>query len=211
MFTGLIESVGRIDKLSRRGNYLLLSISSNINNAEVTIGESISCDGACLTVTARNKNAFMVEASQETAERTILSSYRVGSRINLERAVRAGDRLGGHYVSGHIDTTGAIISVKRIGESLEIVTGFGPEFDRLLVEKGSLAINGISLTVNEVESGKASVNVIPHTLTSTTMAGWKVGDDVNLEFDLIGKYVIKNTDSYSSHAVTKDKLRESGW
>jgi len=211
MFTGLIEQVGMLESISRRGNYTILTIRSDIDTTELLIGESIACDGACLTVTEIDKGAFTVEASQETLERTILSSYRTGVRLNLERAMRVGDRLGGHYVTGHVDTIGRISSISTVGESTEIAVAYDSEFDSLVVEKGSIAINGISLTVNHVESGRMSVNVIPHTLFATNVADWTRGERLNLEFDLIGKYVLKYSTLNKSQNLTEKKLRESGW
>jgi len=154
---------------------------------------------------------FTVEASQETTARTILSGYRVGDRINLERALRADSRLGGHFVSGHVDDVGQVNSVVPVGESIEIGMGFDPEFDRLVVEKGSIAVSGISLTVNRVQSGWFSVNIIPYTQKDTTITQFRPGSRVNLEFDLIGKYVIKMQSSRSESGLTKSKLIDSGW
>ncbi len=217
MFTGLIEQVGVLQCISKRGNYTVLTIRSEIDSTDLQMGESIACDGACLTVTKIDRDAFTVEASQETLERTILSSYRIGAKLNLERALQVGDRVGGHYVTGHVDTVGRIASAKTVGESIEIFAAYEPEFDILVVEKGSIAINGISLTVNSVESGQMSVNVIPHTLSATNVEDWARGDKINLEFDLIGKYVMKQSTSNKSHVshisqnLTEKKLRESGW
>jgi riboflavin synthase len=211
MFTGLIEQTGIIRRITARGNYRVVSIEAPNLSAQLQVGESIACDGACLTVVSSSKSAFVVEASQETSARTILDLYKTGARINLERAMKLGDRLGGHLVSGHVDAVGEIASIKKIGESLELVVKFDQQFDSLVIEKGSIAINGISLTINEVRTGKISVNIIPHTSHATTVSNMKEGDAVNLEFDMIGKYILKTSGLSAKRGVTRDKLIESGW
>ncbi len=210
MFTGLIETVGTIQALSKRGNYLTLTIKSKFDTETIKIGESIACDGTCLTVIKKEKAVFTVEASQESIQKTILSEYRSGTTINLERALQVGDRMGGHFVSGHIDDKGIVDSVNKIGDSTEIAVRFNTKFDLLIVEKGSIAINGISLTVNKVSSGWFNVNIIPHTIKETTLKDLNSGSLVNLEFDLIGKYILKSHNP-DSGKLTKDKIIKSGW
>ncbi len=211
MFTGLIEQTGRIRKIALRSNYRVLTIGAEGMSGELQIGESIACDGACLTVVSSDQSQFVVEASQETAARTILDSYQVGSEINLERAVQLGERLGGHMVSGHVDTVGEIARLRQVGESLEVDISFDTAFAPLVIEKGSIAINGISLTVNTVNPGRLSVNIIPHTLQATTVKTMKQGAKVNVEFDLIGKYILKSSGLAPKKGLTRDKLIESGW
>ncbi len=211
MFTGLIEDVGLLKDIRSRGNYKVLTIASKIADDNLALGDSIDCDGACLTVTEFGKGQFTVEASQETAARTILNSYRPGRRINLERALQVGGRLGGHFVSGHIDCTGTIEHARTVGESLEIAVTFDRQYDRLVIEKGSIAINGISLTVNAVKPGWFAVNLIPHSVAQTTVGDWKAGESVNLEFDLIGKYILKIHSGSESNSLIHKMLKESGW
>ncbi len=211
MFTGLIEDVGRLRDIRSRGNYRILTIESTVADSGLALGDSVDCDGACLTVTAMGKGQFTVEASQETAARTILNTYRPGRRINLERALQVGGRLGGHFVSGHIDCTGQIDHARLIGESLEIAVAFDKAYDKLVIEKGSIALNGISLTINAVRPGWFSVNLIPHSITKTTVSDWKPGESVNLEFDLIGKYILKLHGGSESNSLIRDMLKESGW
>jgi len=211
MFTGLIETTGKLQKLAARSNYKLLTLEASFEHEEIVLGESIACDGACLTVVSFDDKSFTVEASQETVARTILDGYKVGDTINLERALRVGDRLGGHFVSGHVDTVGKVDRVQRIGESWEIAVTFDSAFDKLVVDKGSIAIDGLSLTVNTCRDGWLSVNVIPHTAQMTTIARLERGDRVNLEFDLIGKYMAKMVSAGSGGKLTLDKLKESGW
>ena len=211
MFTGIIEAMGTVTKVDSRGNYRVLSITAPDVTDGLSVGDSIACDGTCLTVVSFDSKTFVVEASQETAATTILDSYRVGSTINLERALTVGDRLGGHFVSGHVDGIGRVDHIRDIGESVELTVTYDAAFDDLVVAKGSIAVNGISLTVNSVRSGWLSVNLIPHTVRTTSLGMIRPGDSVNLEFDIIGKYVIKVTGNTPRERLTKEKLRESGW
>ena len=193
------------------GNYLVLTIQSALPTNELQLGESIACDGSCLTVTKIHPDAFTVEASQETVQRTIVHTYGAGSRINLERAMQLGGRLGGHLVSGHIDVTGRLERSGPVGNSLELAVTFDSRFDPLVIEKGSIAINGVSLTINETRSGWFTVNIIPHTAGATTLEDLSPGSPVNLEFDMIGKYVLKSQHATGNNSLTIDKLKESGW
>jgi len=211
MFTGLIETVGLIVRVVPRANYRVLTVQSSLPPDEIAVGESIACNGACLTVVEMASDRFAVEMSQETLARVAPGRFEPGVRLNIERALRVGDRLGGHFVSGHIDGIGLIDRVLRIGESWEIGLTHDPGFDPLVVEKGSVAVDGISLTVNDCRSGWLSVNVIPHTWRQTNLSDLKVGDPVNLEFDLIGKYVAKMKPPASTGGLTVDRLLESGW
>jgi riboflavin synthase len=211
MFTGLIESVGLVKALAPRGNYQILTVSSSLPSKEISIGESIACNGACLTVVEKQEGSFTVELSQETAEKTAMSRFQNGAKLNLERALRVGDRLGGHFVSGHVDCTGTVDQVRKIGESWEIAVAFDEAFDAFVIDKGSIAIDGVSLTVNETRDGWLSVNVIPHTIGETNLGDLKSGDPVNIEFDLIGKYIMKIKNVGQPAGLTIDTLLESGW
>jgi riboflavin synthase len=211
MFTGLIETVGLSNKATTRGNYTILSLKSDLPIDEITIGESIACNGVCLTVVEKTSDEFAVELSQETADRVDMSRYGVGQKINLERALRMGDRLGGHLVSGHVDTTGAVDYLKSVGESLELAVKFDPEFDALVIDKGSVAIDGVSLTINRVKTGWLTVNLIPHTGRETNLSELKAGVKVNLEFDLIGKYIMRRQQLGAEKGLTAETIIESGW
>lgn len=211
MFTGMIETTGQVNRIARSENYRRLTISSELPTSELQMGESISCDGVCLTVVHLGMSDFSVDLSQESAARSIASDYQVGSTINLERSLKLGDRLGGHQVSGHIDDVGRVREVKKVGKSLEMTFSFDKKYDALVIEKGSIAINGVSLTVNEVEPGSLSINLIPHSADNTTLGSLKTGDHVNLEFDLVGKYIVKFSQLRKSAGLTKEKLIKSGW
>ncbi len=192
VFTGLVEDVGTIARADRRSDALVLAIRpAAIVVAELAIGESISHDGACLTVTETTRESFTVLAGAETLARTTLGNLRVGKRVNLERALRVGDRLGGHWVTGHIDGTGELAARRDHGANLVLVIHAAPALLRYVVEKGSIAIAGVSLTVNAVDGETLSVAIIPHTRDHTTLGDLAIGDRVNLETDILAKHVEK--------------------
>lgn len=211
MFTGLIESVGKVKSIKSKNNYLVLTVSHNLIGDETKIGDSIACDGCCLTVVALDKNELTFEISQETIERTIAGDYHQGRKINLERAVIAGNRMGGHFVTGHIDTIATLTNKNKVGDSVELQIKYNEEYNKLVVPKGSIAINGVSLTVNEAGNGLSSVNLIPHTLAHTNFEQLNINDKVNVEFDLVGKYALNADINKTESTLTFDKLTESGW
>jgi riboflavin synthase len=211
VFTGLIEATGEISRVGKYENYQRLTVSSDMPVHELQIGESISCDGVCLTVVEIGKNSFSVDVSQESASCSIAAGYKIGALINLERALKLGDRLGGHQVSGHVDDVGRVKEIKQVGKSLELAVSFDKKYDALVIEKGSIAINGVSLTVNKTRPGNLAVNLIPHSAAITTLASLKRGARVNLEFDLVGKYIVKFNQLKESSGLTRQKLIESGW
>jgi riboflavin synthase len=191
MFTGIIQDVGKIISLESRQGGVRLAISTRVDLKTVRVGDSISVDGVCLTVVSLAGTAFTVEASPETLSRTTLSQARQGQRVNLEPALRMADPLGGHLVAGHVDGMGEVLEVTPEGNSWRYRFRAGEEIGRYLVEKGSVAVDGISLTVASLEDREFTVSVIPHTAESTTLGGKKPGDRVNLENDMIAKYVEK--------------------
>jgi len=211
MFTGIIESVGSIRKITTRENYLIFSIEHRFPLRELKIGQSVSCDGACLTLVSFDAKQFTVEVSQETIARTICRNYQKETCVNLERAVRAGDRLDGHFVTGHIDNIGTVSEIEKLGQSLGVTVKYDDDFDSLVVEKGSIALNGVSLTVNQTGNGWCTVNLIPYTIEHTNLKELKVNDGINIEFDLIGKYAVKNSLKQNHNLLTFAKLKESGW
>lgn len=191
MFTGLIEDVGIIRSLQRGSRECRLTIETGISTCELKLGDSVAVNGACLTVVLIGQVDFTADVSPETLERTSLGRLKPGDRVNLERALKLGDRLGGHIVSGHIDAVALLESRKTSGNAEILHWKMDHRSLRFLVEKGSVAIDGISLTVNEVSDTGFSVAIIPHTLAQTTLAGMTVGQRANIETDLLGKYVAR--------------------
>ncbi|MDD5307379.1 MAG: riboflavin synthase [Deltaproteobacteria bacterium] len=190
MFTGLVQDIGLIESTVRRDGGAELRIATRLEG--LAIGESVAVGGACLTVTAFEGNCFRAFASAETLSRTGLDAARAGSRVNLERAVRAGDPLGGHLVTGHVDCRVALLERASSGAAERMFFSL-PEGPLLLhvAQKGSVCLSGVSLTVNEVLADRFGVMVIPHTLTATTLSDARVGDLVNLETDVLAKYVAR--------------------
>lgn len=192
MFTGIVEDVGKVREIKTKSKDVLFTIQvKNIDAGEIGLGESIAVNGTCLTVISSGKNNFTVEASHETLKRTNLSKLKVGSKVNLERALKIGGRLGGHIVNGHVDGIGKVESIEKRGKSIEIRFSLPEELSRYVVEKGSIAVDGVSLTINAVNGNRFSVNIIPYTQDATIFAELRPGDLVNIECDIIGKYVEK--------------------
>ena len=189
MFTGLVEGIGKVTGVDHVRGEILLTISPLFNMADTKIGESIAVNGVCLTATGFHKDAFSVDVSAETTSRTNLGQLGQGDMVNLERAVRLGDRLGGHLVSGHVDGTGVIRSLEPLQRSHRIRVGINEGMARYTIEKGSIAVDGISLTINKCDKASFEVNIIPQTSQETTILKKRVGDRVNIETDMIGKYV----------------------
>ena len=189
MFTGLIEDIGTIQRVTPRGNYLDLVISPKEEFRSIIDGESIAISGPCLTVTSHKNTEFIVSASQETVRLTTLKGLRTGSRVNLERAMRADSRFGGHMVMGHIDCTARVIRINRVGLSHQLEVDLPEEFKPLVVDKGSVTLDGVSLTITAVGQNALTVNLIPETQKRTTLTGLRVGDSLNVEYDIIGKYL----------------------
>lgn len=193
MFTGIIEAVGRIAAVKPAGQSAAVTIDAGgLDMSEVAIGDSIACNGVCLTVTALVPQGFTVDVSQETLRAS--AGFDAGNAINLEKSLRLSDRLGGHLVSGHVDGVGTVIAVKAIDAHREITVRFPAEFGRYIARKGSIAVNGVSMTVNVVTGDTFSVNLIPHTLAVTNLNDLKQGDRVNLEIDLLARYVERMLD-----------------
>lgn len=189
MFTGIIEELGRVRSLSIQGISGVISIQAHRVLEGTQIGDSISVNGVCLTVVSLGADGFTADVMAETARRSNLGSLAPGELVNLERAMEAGKRFGGHIVSGHVDGTGTILSRRKEENGTWIRIGASPQVLRLIVPKGSIAIDGISLTVAKVSDGAFSVSIIPHTGQETTLLQKKIGASVNLENDVIGKYV----------------------
>ncbi|HEX5062967.1 MAG TPA: riboflavin synthase [Kofleriaceae bacterium] len=188
----MVEDVGTVARADRRSDALVLAIRpTQIPLTELVVGESVCHDGACLTVTDVGRDSFSVLAGAETLARTTLGNLRVGKRVNLERSLKVGDRLGGHWVTGHIDGTGELAARRDLGSNLVLVVRAVPALLKYIVEKGSIAIAGVSLTVNAVDTETFSVAIIPHTRDMTTLGDLAIGDRVNLETDILAKHVEK--------------------
>jgi len=189
VFTGLIEQVGRVRQLRQGGTQVRLTVDCSFPVEEIRLGDSIAVNGSCLTVVEFASGWFSADLSPETLQRTSLHQLAAGSPVNLERALKLSDRLGGHLVSGHVDTVGTVLRREQDRNAVCFQIGVEPQWLRYLVEKGSVAIDGISLTVNSVDAAGFSVTVIPHTLAQTTLVQCRSGSRVNIETDLLGKYV----------------------
>lgn len=191
MFTGIVTDIGKVRHLEKRGDMHVV-ISTNYDVEDVDVGASIACSGVCLTVVDKGGSSdrwFAVTASGETLSRTTLGQWKVGHSVNLERPVRVGDEFGGHIVTGHIDDMAEVVRVAPEGESTRMVFEVPVSLSRFIASKGSVALDGVSLTVNEVDGTRFGVNIIPHTLKATTFGRAKPGSKVNLEIDLLARYV----------------------
>jgi riboflavin synthase len=189
MFTGLIEDVGKIAALKLREGSAVLTVQTKLPLGKMAMGASVAVNGACLTVVKKLKNAFTVDVSPETLACTNLDTLKPASLVNLEQPMRLNERLGGHLVTGHVDGVGTLAAIKKHGDFTIFTFQVAKELGRLLVSKGSVAVDGISLTVNQCRRQRFSVAIIPFTLQHTNLQGRRVGDKVNIETDLIGKYV----------------------
>ena len=189
MFTGLIEEIGKVVRMGKAGAAARLTVSAGFPPDEIRIGDSIAVNGACLTVVEKNGGSFTFDASPETISRTAFRQLRNGSPVNLERALRFSDRLDGHLVAGHVDCVGVIVERRETSGNIVLSFRIPCEFMRYLAEKGSVAIDGVSLTVNAVGEDTFSVNIIPLTSSRTTLTTKKAGDEVNIETDMLCKYV----------------------
>ena len=193
MFTGIIQAVGRISAVKSAGQTAAVTIEAgDLDMSDVAIGDSIACNGVCLTVTGLVPGGFSVDVSQETLK--VTAGFTTGARINLEKSLRLADRLGGHLVSGHVDGSGEVAAIKPVDGNREIAIRFPAELGRYIARKGSITVNGVSLTVNAVMADTFSVNLIPHTLAVTNLKDLKQGDRVNLEIDLVARYVERMLD-----------------
>ena len=216
MFTGIIEEIGSVVSVSRGGKSSVIRIKAGVVLGGTRIGDSIAVNGVCLTVTDMGADWFQADVMNETLSRSGLGALRQGSPVDLERAMAAGGRFGGHIVSAHIDGVGTITDVKNDGIAVWYTIAAKPGIMRYIVEKGSVAIDGISLTVAKVTDGDFSVSVIPHTAANTVLSSKKPGDSVNLENDIIGKYVEKlmttdEPENSGNSGVSMSFLAENGF
>jgi riboflavin synthase len=191
MFTGLIEGIGKVTGIIRTRGEMNVTIMPLFDMSDSGIGDSISVNGACLTITGIRDRSISMDVSQETVSRSTLDQFKQGDEVNLERAMRLTDRLGGHLVSGHVDGVGRILKIEQVQRSWLIRIGIDEDLVRYTIEKGSIAVDGISLTINSCQNRSFEVNIIPETARQTTILRKKAGDLVNIETDLIAKYIEK--------------------
>jgi len=212
VFTGIVQDVGRLERAEARGPGRRLTLATALDTGSFELGESVAVEGVCLTVASAGKGTFEADVSPETLRRSTLGELRPGDRVNLERALRLTDRLGGHFVLGHVDACGRCAGSVLQGEFRVLSFEAPPEVRRYLVEKGSVAVDGVSLTVAGLEPRGFSVAVIPHTLEKTTLPGLRIGDRVNLEADVLGKYVERLLEGRRpSGEVTWESLARTGF
>ncbi len=216
MFTGLVECVAEIRTVQQKGGILELSLALPLDLTDSKVGDSFCVQGVCLTAVGLGSGTLRVEVSRETLERTTLGSCKPGRRVNVERALRLSDRLGGHLVTGHVDGIGRMLEKREQGRNVEMRFRADPGTARYLVEKGSVCVDGVSLTLGVCEADTFSVHLIPHTLGQTTLQGLRPGDPVNLEADIIGKYVEKllaprATSADPAQGVSKELLEKYGF
>jgi riboflavin synthase len=215
VFTGIIEEIGTVTAVHTEGGGVRLTIEAENAGRELKVNESVSVNGVCQTVTAKSGIRFTMQAVEETLRKTTLGRLAPGSMVNLELPVRLDQRLGGHLVQGHVDCVGKVASVSPLESSRLIRVTYPPEFSRYVIPVGSIAIDGISLTVAAKEGASLTVSIIPHTLEKTTITRAVSGTEVNLEFDLIGKYIesllTRGEGEQPASAITAEKLRAWGY
>jgi riboflavin synthase len=195
MFSGIVADVGVVAHVDKQREDWTIQIRTSFNTAKIAIGDSIACDGICLTVTEISKNSFAVQASLATQTITNLTCWESGYQVNLEKALSVGDLLNGHFVQGHIDCTTKILAITKSGESHVLQLELSPKLKKYIAYKGSVTLNGVSLTVNAVTGSEFSVNIIPHTWENTNLSSLKVSSLVNIEVDLLARYLEKLLDS----------------
>lgn len=190
MFTGIITHVGTVAAIDKTGDWTFTIAASGFTEG-LAMGASIACNGCCLTAIAWDKDSFKVQVSKETLSRTSLGAWKVGSRVNLERALKMGDELGGHFVTGHVDALAKLVSITPEGDSQRWVLRVPDGLAQFIVEKGSTTLDGVSLTVNSVNGNEFGINLIPHTQQSTNFHALKAGDSLNLEVDVLARYIAR--------------------
>ncbi len=211
MFTGIIEEIGKLKKIQTGADSCVLTISANLILSDMHIGDSIAVNGTCLTVCKFDNTCFSADVMPETLRRTNLGKLSSGSPVNLERAMSANGRFGGHIVSGHIDGTGNIKNFTKENNAIWVTISAKPELLNYMILKGSITIDGISLTIAKISEQDFSVSVIPHTRQQTTLLSKKIGDIVNLECDMIAKYIEKFCNIQKSNSISKAFLAEHGY
>jgi riboflavin synthase len=214
MFTGIIEEIGKIEKITPIAGGLRISVKAEKVFDDIKINDSICVDGVCLTVTNLDKNSFWVDAVGATLEKTSFDFIKADTYVNLERSVRLNDRMGGHLVQGHVNGIGIISEIKKLGENYLVKIIVPDELEKYLIKEGSVAINGISLTIADVSKNEISISIIPHTWQNTNLKYKKLNDKVNVEIDILAKYVEKlltKVNNSSNKNITESWLKEIGY
>ena len=215
MFTGIIEEVGKITQINKQGEFAVVTIQASKVLQDVHLGDSIAVNGVCLTVTSFSESQFTADVMSETLKRTSLGELKPSSPVNLERAMAANGRFGGHIVSGHIDGTGEVVGIKPAHNSIWYRIQTTPKLMRYIIEKGSITIDGISLTVVDTDETSFRVSIIPHTIKETNLGSKKIGSLVNLENDIVGKYIeqflLKKEPENPPSQLTVDFLKNAGF
>ncbi len=211
MFTGIVKELGVVRRFNRSGDVYTLDVASAVISKDLVIGDSVSVNGACLTLIAKSNGILSFDVMEESIRRTALETLKAADKVNLEDSMKAGSPLGGHFVLGHVDCIGKVGKVKDAGKEFILTIGIPPEFAHLIVAKGSVAIDGISLTIGEVGRDHFSVYIIPHTLKVTNLGRACAGDKVNIEFDIIGKYLARFKELGGEIRITERFLKENGF
>ncbi len=215
MFTGIIEATGKISAIKASGVDLKLTIESDsLDFTDVKLGDSIASNGVCLTVTSLHGKSFTADVSGETVKRTLFGQYKAGQLLNLEKALLSTGRLGGHLVSGHVDGISSVEKIEKFGEAWQVWIKMPKDLAHYIAEKGSITVDGISLTVNELSSSAFRLTIVPHTARETTLMSLKVGSQVHLEVDLIARYLerlLQGREGTGSKGVTIDLLQQRGF
>jgi len=211
MFTGIVKELGIVKRMSRAGSIYKLAIGSGAVYKTVKTGDSIAVNGACLTVVSSRGGVISFDVMEETARRTNLAELKSEDHVNLEDSLKAGDPLSGHFVLGHIDCLGKIKDIERSGAEFLMEIDIPPDFADLIVEKGSVAIDGVSLTIGEAGKDKFTVYLIPHTVKTTTLGSRCAGDKINIEFDILGKYILRRKLPERTSKISENFLKERGF
>ncbi len=214
MFTGIIEEIGRIEKITPIAGGIALKINAEKILDDLVVNDSVCIDGVCLTVTKTDKNSFWADAVGATLDKTIFNKIKADTSVNLERSVRLNDRLGGHLVQGHVNGIGIITEIKKLGENYLLKINIPENLQKYLIKEGSIAVNGISLTIADLNLNEISLSIIPHTWQNTNLIYKKVNEKVNIEIDVLAKYVEKllsKESNTSDNNITENWLKELGY
>jgi riboflavin synthase len=212
MFTGIVRTMGTVSRLELRGGDLRLFIDApGFDWRAYKVGDSLCINGVCLTAVKLHKDGFETDVSRETMQVTALAGMSPGAKVNIEPALALGEPLGGHLVSGHIDCIGTVRALRKDARSLRLEIDIPAEYTRYAARKGSICVDGVSLTINAVSANSLELNIIPHTVDSTIIGGYEVGTQVNIEVDLLARYIERLLSNGDDHGISMDLLREHGY